>query len=104
MFDSEVHADGRFNSFEWKRTSECYNNPKVFDEDIHPNDINQGELGDCSFLSVLSALAEFPDNVKALIETQKVNQAGIYLLKFFVNGILTPVIVDDHLPVRPNTT
>ena len=86
------------------RASECYDSPRVFDDDIHPNDINQGELGDCYFLSVLSSLAEFPDNVRALIDTQEINEAGIYLLKFFVNGIPTPVIVDDYFPVKPNST
>ena len=82
------------------RASECYEDPKVFDEDIDPDDINQGELRDCYFLSVLSSLAEFPENVKALIDTQEINSAGIYLLMFFVNGIPTPVIVDDYFPVK----
>ena len=82
------------------RASECYEDPKVFDEEIDPDDINQGELRDCYFLSVLSSLAEFPDNVKALIDTQEINAAGIYLLIFFVNGIPTPVIVDDYFPVK----
>lgn len=27
------------------------------------------------------------------------NKAGIYLLTFFVNGKLTPVVVDDYIPV-----
>ena len=105
MYDSDIDKEiGKFKVLEWKRASVCYKNPRVFDEDIHPNDISQGELGDCYFLSVLSALAEFPENVKALIDTKKVNSAGIYLLKFFVNGIPTPVIVDDHFPVKPNST
>ena len=48
-------------------------------------------------------MAEFPDRIKALIETQDVNSAGIYLLKFFVNGLETSVIVDDYLPVFKGT-
>ena len=39
----------------------------------------------------------------ALIETKQVNTAGIYLLKFYINGIETPVIVDDYLPVECGT-
>ena len=49
-------------------------------------------------------MAEFPDQIKALIETKEVNAAGIYLIKFYINGVETPVIVDDYLPVTKGTT
>ena len=38
-----------------------------------------------------------------MIETKRVNAAGIYLIKFFINGIETPVIVDDYIPVYKGT-
>lgn len=47
-------------------------------------------------------MAEVPDNIKIRIETIEVNKAGIYLMTFFVNGILTPVIVDDWVPTKRN--
>lgn len=34
--------------------------------------------------------------------TQEVNGAGIYLVKFFVNGVESPVIIDDYLPTKNN--
>ena len=49
-------------------------------------------------------MAEFPERIKALIETKEVNNAGIYLLKFYINGIETPVIVDDYFPVHRGST
>ena len=49
-------------------------------------------------MAVLSALAEFPERVEALFVTKEVNAAGVYLMKFFVNGVETPVMVDDYLP------
>jgi calpain-15 len=67
---------------------------------VHPNDINQGALGNCYFLAVLSAIAEHENRIKAHFYTQKVNNAGIYLMSFFVNGVEKPVIVDDWFPVE----
>ena len=32
--------------------------------------------------------------------TQEVNKAGIYMVRFYINGQDTPVIVDDYLPVK----
>lgn len=32
--------------------------------------------------------------------TKEVNSAGIYLMKLFINGNETPVVVDDYLPVN----
>ena len=92
----------KYKSFEWKRFKEIAKSPAMFRDGIDPNDINQGQLGDCYFLAVLSSLAEFPDRVSALFVTKELNAAGIYLVRFFINGNETPVIVDDHLPCNKN--
>ena len=39
------------------------------DDEITPNEIKQGVLGDCYFLSGLAGLAEFPNRVRALFST-----------------------------------
>lgn len=82
------------------RVPEFYPNAKVFSDGIQPNDIEQGELGSCYFLAVLSGLAEVPDRIGTRFITKDVNAAGIYLVTVFVNGVLTPVIVDDHFPTK----
>jgi calpain-15 len=38
---------------------------------IEPNDIKQGALGDCYFLSSLSAMAEYEGIIKALFITKE---------------------------------
>jgi hypothetical protein len=53
-------------------------------------------------LAVLAAMAEDPDHIKSRFITKEVNSAGIYLMTFFINGIESPVIVDDYLPIRHN--
>ena len=80
--------------------SEFYPNAVVFSDTISPNDIKQGALGTCYFLAALSGFAEVPERVKTRFITQEVNAAGIYLVTFFINGILSPVIIDDYFPTK----
>ena len=62
--------------FSWKRPEEFYNgNIFVFDT-IEPNDIAQGELGDCYFLCSLAALAEFPKRVENVLVSKQYNKQG----------------------------
>jgi calpain-15 len=70
----------------------------VFNEDIDPNDINQGEIGNCYFLAVLSACAENPRRIRDRVKIQQVNGAGIYCVTMYINGVETPIIVDDYFP------
>ena len=39
---------------------------ELFEGKIEPNDIKQGQLGDCYFLTSLACLAEYPERVKKL--------------------------------------
>jgi calpain-15 len=70
----------------WKRASEIYPNSEIFVNGIDPNDIEQGGLGNCYFLAFLSALAENPVRIQKLFVTKNVNQAGIYLINFYINN------------------
>lgn len=39
-------------------------------------DIAQGSIGNCYFLSALGALAEYPNLIKKIIRTEEVNNFG----------------------------
>ena len=85
-------------SFIFKRIDEIFDQPiKVFN-DISPNDILQGKLGDCYFLSTISAIAEFPKRIEKLFDTQDFQPSGCYTVNIFDMGVETDYIVDDFFP------
>ena len=82
----------------WRRPHEFMSYPKIFEDDIDPNDIKQGYLPDCWFLSALSCLAERPALVRRLILTQEYNKEGIYRVRMCKNGEWHIVTIDDYIP------
>jgi calpain-15 len=84
--------------FKWRRVDEIYNHPiQVFNK-IEPGDILQGQLGDCYFLSTLSAMAEFPKRIEKLFDTQDYQESGCYSINICTMGIWTDVVIDDYFP------
>jgi len=71
--------------------------------EISPSRIKQGTLGDCYFLSAVSALAEFPDRIRSIFITQDNNEAGCYALQVYLSGFLRTMVVDDYIPCNPKT-
>jgi hypothetical protein len=53
-------------------------------------------------LASLSALAEFPNNIKNLFLTDSKNSAGIYAVRFFIRGKPWVITVDDYIPFVKN--
>jgi hypothetical protein len=88
--------------FEWRRPAQVYGkgNYSLFDG-IAPGDIKQGHCGDCYFLSCLSSLAEDPKKIQDIFLVKKVNDAGCYAVKVWVDGQPREVVVDDQFPYDP---
>jgi len=83
----------------WLRPEEFYTgNYQIFQGGIEPNDIKQGELGDCYFLSTLSSLAEWPNRIKQVFATKEANTCGAYCLRICDMGEWKKVIIDDYFP------
>lgn len=89
----------------WLRASEFAEGgePKLFCDGIGPEDIRQGALGDCYFLSSLSVLAEKAERVEALFSHHEANRFGAYCVTLYCDGVLTDVVVDDSFPCDMKT-
>ena len=71
---------------------------KIFQGNIEPNDIKQGALGDCYFLSSLSVISERPDRISNLFVTKEVNKHGLFAVNMTKNGEKVQVLVDSNIP------
>lgn len=58
----------KFKNANWYRLTDIYQGSQIsmFGQGVNPNDIEQGELGNCYLLSVVSCLAQYPSRLKRL--------------------------------------
>ena len=86
----------------WKRIQEIYKDKtiKVCSNDIGPNDIQQGELGDCYLLSALSVLAEQKSFIKRLFHSKNASPTGCYSIWLCDSGEWKNIIIDDYIPCK----
>lgn len=87
----------------WKRPHQICDNPKFIVDKIEPNDLIQGDTGNCWFLSALSALAKLPSYCQIVIppnQTFSLGYAGIFHFRFWKFGEWVDVVIDDRLPVN----
>jgi len=88
---------------EWKRASEIFSQYLIFDSQIEFDDVKQGSLGNCYFLSAIAAMTEFPSLIHQIFRTKEVNPDGYYEVVMFIDGHWQVVILDDFFPVRKGT-
>lgn len=93
-------SESNWKKYEWKRPIDFFEGPyKIYENKFEPNDIQQGELGDCYFLSAIAAVAEWKDRVKKLFLTRECNEQNVFCVGLCINGMWEEVIVDDYFPV-----
>ncbi|KAJ1363329.1 Calpain-5 [Parelaphostrongylus tenuis] len=98
---------GRSSDIVWKRPAELHNDPHLFVEGASPNDVTQGILGNCWFVSACSALTHNEHLLNRVIpdalaqEWDSKNQyAGVFRFRFWRFGRWVEVVIDDLLPTR----
>ena len=62
-------------------------------------DVVQGELGDCYFLSVLAAFGEEPNIINKIIDPKEKGNSGSYTANVIIHGEPVKIVVDDTFPV-----
>ena len=78
----------------WMRPKEFLpdgNKPALFYQGAKPDDIVQGILGDCYFLSSLSVLAEEQERIEKLFKDHIDNPYGVYCVTLYLDGEPTQV-------------
>jgi len=88
---------------EWKRASEIFPEPQIFEGIISIDDLKQGKIGNCYFLSALAAMCEFPRLISDIILTKQTSDDGIYQVLMFIDGEHQIVFLDDYFPCIKGT-
>ncbi len=83
----------------WLRPEVFFKDQKitVYDQ-IDPNDIFQGGLGDCYFLAAIAAIAEYPQRLERIFLVNRHNREGVYVVAMCINGVWQDVVMDDLFP------
>ena len=97
----ERKVPGLINRMVWKRATEIYKTWDIFENKIEIKDIIQGNLGDCYFLSALSALTRYQYLIVEKFRTKKYNEIGYYEMILFIDGEWQVIFVDDYFPFDP---
>lgn len=86
-------------SFKWKRAREIFRKDNfTLYEKIEVDDINQGQIGNCYFLSALSSLAEFDNRYDNIFINKVKSENGCYAVRLLIEGIPHIVSIDDYFP------
>ena len=90
----------RWDSIQWARVENIFGskNYQVFYQGINKDDIIQGGLGDCYFLSAVAALCKYPELIEKLFLIKAKSNEHCYGCYYRINGIWKLVIVDDYIP------
>lgn len=90
----------------WRRPKEFMSEGapvNVFDGTVEPNDIKQGQLGDCWLMCSFASIAEYEILVYDLFpdEYRTPSDEGVYKVRLCKNGIWQEVQLDDYFPCYP---
>lgn len=91
MFDSS--------NIVWLSAEEIFNSKfSIFVDDISIDDVRQGNLGNCYFMSSLAAMTTIPQLICQLFRSFKIPDNNCYEIGMNINGEWKIVLLDDYFP------
>ncbi|KAA0192085.1 Calpain-B, partial [Fasciolopsis buskii] len=105
--DDSIRIPEMKGKLEWKRPKEINAKADFFVGGASRFDIEQGSVGDCWLLAVISTISSYPflfDHVVPKEQSiQKADYCGVFRFRFWRFGQWVEVLVDDRLPVYRGT-
>eukprot|EP00977_Amphora_coffeiformis_P013064 scaffold3342_cov174-Amphora_coffeaeformis.AAC.2 len=92
-------SQSRFGYISWHAFDDTTTRSCLYKHSIGPDQVQQGAIGNCWFLSALAVVAEKPYLVKRMLPHTKLNAVGCYQVNLCLDGVWQAVIVDSFLPV-----
>ena len=85
---------------QWYRASEIFPDGRftIFENKVEVNDILQGNIGNCYFMSSLAAMCKNPQLIMELFRDLSVTVNGCYEVVMRIDGCWQVVIIDDYFP------
>lgn len=79
--------------------------PQLFEGKIEPNDLCQGQVGNCWLVAAFASASEFPHMIRHMFLTKEYNPRGLYKIRIFNPQLNHWVIVtvDDRIPCKKGT-
>lgn len=98
LYDSNFQVKSE--NIVWLSAKEIFNNEKyeIFKDSVEIDDIKQGTLGDCYFLSSICSMSKYPQLIYQIFRTWKVPKNGCYEVILRLNGEWKIILLDDKFP------
>ena len=102
-----LFKDFKENKIIWKRARDIFNNGEynLFSDNLSPKNMIQGSIGNCYFLTVISALTKYPSLIYQLFNnTLNITQNGYYEINLKIDNKKITITLDDYFPynIRKN--
>ena len=102
IFPEDVDENdlNNWENIKWERVENIFmsNEYQVFYDKIEKEDIIQGNLGNCYFLSAVASLSKYPNLIEKLFFFKEKSNEHCYGCYFRINGIWKLVLLDDFIP------
>ncbi|KAK0437266.1 uncharacterized protein EV420DRAFT_1588780 [Desarmillaria tabescens] len=89
-------SEERYNPSDVLRVTQIFSNPQFFVDGASSNDIAQGKIGDCWFVSALATMCTSPGLVEKFCVARD-EKVGVYGFIFFRDNKWVDVVIDDLL-------